>query len=316
MATVNGVASNYLDLLTKLRDFLVANGWVQIGGTASGAITSDSEFVSLKALGLTGDDEILMTLQTTSVPASNAYALRLRGHTAYVNPGVNQPGSDSPWVYLLTLNSPIEYWIVANGRRFILIAKVSSRYDAMYGGFILPEHLPSDWSYPLFVGASCAVGNVPQASDAMYHSNFWNTYSFGTPANNDTPTSAYLFSPIQAWVPVRNGYSSTSLGVEVNTGRITVPWNTASLQNVRRQIDDAPWVRQGQLAAVSKTPSGTIDINVPEGGAFYGSFDGVYYTPSFGATAEQETVIGGTTFKMFPNISRTSVGQFAAIKMD
>lgn len=318
MATATGTASNYLDLLTKLRDFLVANGWVQIGGTASGAIAADTEFVSLKGVGLTGDDEILVTLQPFSAPANNAYSLRLRGHTAYVNPGVDQPGSDSPWVYLLALNSPIEYWFIVNGRRFIVVSKSSSRYDAMYGGFILPEHLPSDWSYPLFVGASCNAGNLAQSSDQPYHSNFWHPFAANGSSNadNDNPTSSYLFSPMQAWAPIRNGYSLGGLAYDVYTGRMTIPWSGSSPRALRRQLDDTPWFRQGQLVAVARSATGAADVNVPEGGIFYGSFDGVYYTPAFGATAEQESTVGGVTFKMFPNVARTSDGQFAAIKMD
>ena len=318
MATTTGTASNYFDLLTQLRDFLVANGWTQIGGTSAGPITSDAQFVSLQGEGLTGDDEILVTLQPYSVSANNAYSIRARGHTAYVSPGVSQPGADSPWAYMLTLNSPITYWFVASGRRFIVIAKNSSRYDAMYGGFILPEHLPSDWSYPLFIGASCWTGDLAQSSDLPHHANFWNALAGdgSSDADNDNPSGAYLFSPIQAWVPVRNGYSYQGAPTYVQTGRMTIPWARTSQQNVRRQLDDAPWLRQGQLVAAAKNSSGTPDVNVPEGGVFYGSFDGVYYTPAFGATAEQEVVISGKTYMMVPNVGRTSDGHFAAIVLE
>lgn len=314
MATATGTASNYLDLLTKLRDFLVANGWTQIGGTASGAIAADSEFVSVQGPGLTDDDEILVTLQPFSNPANNAYSIRVRGHTAYVSPGTSQPGADSPWCYLLTLNSPVTYWFVCNGRRFIVIVKSSSRYDAMYAGFILPEHLPSDWSYPLFIGASSSTGAQAQANDNDYHSNFWNPFAQSSAGNNSL-TSAYLFSPMQAWVPIWNGYQSSS-PTYVSTGRQTIPWSRVSAQNLRRQLDGEPWFRQGQLVGIARTTSGGAENDLPEGGSFYGSFDGVFYTPAFGATAEQESTVGGVTYKMFPNIGRTADGHFAAIAME
>lgn len=315
MATATGTASNYLDLLTKLRDFLVGTvGWVQIGGKSSGDITADTDYVSLKGLGLTNTDEILVSLQPVSVPANNAYSLRVRGHTAYTNPGTSQPGSDSPWCYLLTLNSPITYWFIANGRRFIVIAKSGSRYDAMYAGFILPEHLPNDWSYPLFIGASYYNGNIAQSSDVDTHSNFWHPIS--TSDSNTNPVGSYLFSPMQSWVNIRNGYPQSGSVTTTSTGRVTIPWSRTVRQNFRRLLDDQPWVRRGQLVAYDRTSTGSIDNNVPEGGTFYGSFDGVFYTPSFGATAEQEAVIGGVTYKMFPNVGRTSDGQFAAIAME
>lgn len=315
MATTTGTANNYFDLLTKVRDYLVGTvGWVQIGGEASNPISSDAMFVSLKGPGLTGTDEILVTMQPSSVAANNAYAIRVRGHTAYVNPGVDQPGADSKWAYLLTFNSPVTYWIVANGRRFIVIVKNASRYDVMYAGFILPEHLPGDWSYPLFIGASCYTGEFAQSTDILEHSNFWNPMA--TSSGNTALSSAYLFAPMQSWVLVRNGYPQGSNLFTFSTGRVTIPWTRLCQQNLRRQLDNQPWFRRGQLAAIDRDSNGSVDSDVPEGGMFYGSFDGVFYTPAFGATAEQEAVVSGVTYKMFPNVGRTADGQFAAIAME
>lgn len=315
MATTTGTASNNFDLLTKIRDYLVGTiGWTQIGGVESGPITELAQFVSLQGPGLTGDDQILVTLQPFSAEANNAYSVRVRGHTAYTAPGVSQPGSDSPWAYMLTLNAPVTYWIVANGRRFIVIVKNGSRYDAMYAGFILPEHLPSDWSYPLFIGASNYTGSQSQATDDLTHSNFWNPIATGS--SNTASGSAFLFSPMQAWVIIRNGNPSSGSVSVHTTGRLTIPWSNVFLQNYRRQVDGEPWFRRGQLAGIARASNGTADSDVPEGGTFYGSFDGVFYTPAFGATAEQEAVVGGVTYKMFPNIGRTSDGQFAAIAME
>jgi len=315
VATTTGTADNHFDLLTKIRDYLVGTvGWTQVGGTSSGPINDLAQFVSLRGPGLSGDDQILVTMQPFSTAANNAYSIRVRGHTAYTTPGTSQPGADSNWCYLLTLNSPMSYWIVANGRRFIVVVKNSSRYDAMYAGFILPEHLPSDWSYPLFIGASSYTGSQSQANDEHYHSNFW--YPVATSALNTASGSSYLFTPMQAWAVIRDGYPGSSSVTNTDTGRMTIPWSRICLQNVRRQIDGDPWFRRGQIVAVNRDSAGSIDSQVPEGGVFYGSFDGVFYTPAFGATAEQESVVGGVTYKMFPNIGRTSDGQFAAIAME
>lgn len=316
MATTTGTANNYLDLLTKIRDYLVGTaGWTQIGGTAVGTpISGDTQYVSLQGPGLDDADQIMVTMQPFSASANNAYSIRVRGHTAYVNPGVDQPGADSPWVYLLTMNSPVTYWIVANGRRFIVIVKTSSRYDAMYAGFILPEHLPTDWSYPLYIGASSYTGTLSQANDEVTHSNFW--FPIATSDGNIYPTGAYLFSPVQAWVPIRNGWPAGNNNTNfLERGRMTLPWSRVCRQNLRRQLDGEPWFRLGQLAAFGRTAGGP-DGDVPEGGMFYGSFDGVYYTPAFGATAEQESEVGGVTYKMFPNVGRTADGHFAAIVME
>lgn len=314
MATTTGTAANYLALLAVIRDFAVNDcGWTQVGGE-TGPITDDAQFVSLEGPGLSGTDQILATLQPYSEPANNAYSVRVRGHTAYTAPGTEQPGSNSPWAYALAMNAPMTYWLVGNGRHVKAIIKSGSRYDAMYFGLMLPEHLPGDWSYPLFIGASAAWGTSPQSEDELWHSNFWNpTGGSGYGNANTADTGAYIFSPMQAWVPVRNGYAG---GSHFETGRFTLPWSRTHQQNLRRLIDDEPWFARGQVAVFARNSSGNADAAVPEGGQLLGSFDGVYYTPSFGATAEQEAVVGGKTYKMFPNVGRTSDGQFAAFLME
>lgn len=316
MATTTGTAANYLALLAAIRDFAVNDcGWTQVGGE-TGPITDDAQFVSLQGPGLSGTDQILATLQPYSVPANNAYSVRVRGHTAYTAPGTEQPGSNSPWAYALVLNAPMTYWLVGNGRHVKAIIKSGSRYDAMYFGLVLPEHLPGDWSYPLFIGASSAYGSNSQAEDAPWHSNFWNPCGTGFGNANTQDTSAYVFSPMQAWVPLRNAYSSSGGFAFLDTGRFCTPWSGTFQQNLRRQLDGQPWFARGQLAVFARNSSGNSDAYVPEGGMLLGSFDGVYYTPSFGATAEQEAVVGGKTYKMFPNVGRTSDGQFAAFLME
>lgn len=318
MATETGTAANYRDILTRLRDFAVADcGWAQIGGQ-TGPVVSDDDFVSLQGPGLAGSDQILASLQTFSAPANNAYSIRARGHTAYTAPGTSQPGSDSPWVYALALNAPLDYWFVGNGRHVKAVIKSGSRYDALYFGLILPEHLPGDWSYPMFVGASSPSGAIAQSSDVPSHSNFWapvGSTNGGGASTRDT--GAYVFSPMQAWVPVRNGHTSSATSASTaSTGRVSAPWSGLFQQNQRRLLDDQPWFTRGQIAVFSRESNGSADPQVPEGGQLLGSFDGVFYTPSFGATAEQEAVIGGRTYKMFPNVGRTSDGQFAAFLME
>lgn len=314
MAVSTGTAANYRELLTKIRDFvLTVPGWSQIGGQ-TGAIAADTDFVSLKGTGYAGEDQIFVSLQPYSSPTSNQYGLQLRGHTSYTAPGTTQTGADSPWTYLPTLNSTVGYWVIANARRFIVIVKTNTRYDAMYAGFILPEHMPADWSYPLYVAASSPV-QVAANSDATSHSNFWNACNDVNSGSNTTPSAGYLFSPIQSWVPIRNALGGTT-ATYTDTGRMTIPWNRTHNQLVRRAIDDSPWVARGQLVGLYRASNGIADSGVPELGTFYGTMDGVFYTPSFGATAEQEATIDGKTYMMVPNVARTSNGHFAAFLME
>jgi hypothetical protein len=325
MAWVTDTATNITDLLARLRDFLtthpdlVAAGqqWQVVGGTAAGAISAN-EFVSFKGRGLAGDDEIYFSAQAWIVPASNFYNLAFRGHTAYnpALPTLDPPGANSNYVSILGVNSPIKYWFIANGRCFKVITRINGRYDAAYVGFILPEHLPGDWSYPLFIGASYLGRNAVASMDAYMHSNFWNPRA--DDASNVSNSQAYLFSPMQAWVPIRNSIQEYN---NVDDGRVTAPWvPTMCNNNWRSLLDGTRWLQRGQLAAVGwgrgNPDRGSPSPNVPERGQFYGGFDGVFYTPSFGAAAEQLATVNGIDHLLIPNVFRTGDGQFAAFALE
>lgn len=325
MAWKSGTAANVNDLLLQLRDFLTSDPalvaanqqWTAIGGVISGPIAAN-DFVSFKGRGLAGTDEIYLSLQAYTDVSNSYYTLGLRGHTAYnpALPSFDPVGANSNQVGMPLVNSAFVYWFIANGRCFKVITRVNGRYDALYAGFILPEHLPEDWSYPLFIGASSYSRLNLASDDSNMHSNFWNPS--GSNTMNTSLAQAYLFSPMQAWVPVRNT-SSTSYSAQT-VGRLTVPWAPICNSNHRRLLDGTAWLQRGQLLAVayqSGNPDlGTAYDQVPEGGQFYGGFDGVFYTPSLGAVAEQRITADGVEHLLIPNVYRTGDGQFAAFALE
>lgn len=311
MAYITGEAANYLNLLEVLRDFLttdeslVADGqqWTQIGGS-TGALAS-GDFVSLRGPGLGGTDQILMSLDSVTNVAAGQYNLRLRGHTAYNedNPTVSPPGLNSPVVNMPLVNAPIRYWIVASGRRFILVAKSNNRYDVMYGGFVLPRHLPSDWPYPLLIAGSSPSSAV-SSSDAYNHTNPWRSAE-----------TSFLFTPQQLWRPLKNIVSS---GSNNNNGADNSPtqgdlicaeWSTnMGVSAFARTLDGQPWLQQGSLAQF-----GTSGV---EARNFLGHFDGIYFTPAAGATVESTIEYDGGQYLVVPNVYRNSDGQMAAIHLE
>lgn len=314
MATETGTATSHLDLLAKLRDFLVANDWEQIGGLTSGTPTN-TDYMSFKGIGTGGTDEIFVSLTPSASVAAGYYNIGLRGHTAYNegSPGVDQAGADSQWVYVLLANTSIPYWFFVNERRFIVVTRVNGRYDSLYGGFLLPEHLPGDWSYPLFIGGSSYSATALASSDALTHSNYWNATA--SSRTNPAQSTAHMFSPIQAWVPVRNQTgASRDLGGD---SRNTIPWGSAFPMNFRRCLDNTPWMQRGQVVGFGYDQNGTAFNEMPEGGVLYGAFDGVYYSPAFGGVAEQVVTDTATSkeYQLFPNVFRTSDSEFVAIEV-
>ena len=297
MAYTTGEAANHLDMLVRLRDYLVSNGWAQVGGQ-TGAVAS-GDFVSLSGPGLSGTDQILLTVQAFTNAPAGVFSLRMSGHTAYnpALPTIDPPGLNSPWVYAPLVNDRIRYWIVVNGRRFILIAKVNNRYDVFYGGFILPEHLPSDWSYPFLIGGS-ANAYMQSSVDTVHHRNFWSGYNSG-----------YLFTPSQVWRAMNN-YRADGFVQPLSDALSSIDWRQgAGLTAYTRTLDDQPWISRGRIAEFFDGDAGS-----PRN--MLGHYDGVFYTPAAGAVIESLIEHGGKQYLVVPNVYRTSDLNVAAICLE
>jgi hypothetical protein len=159
MAYETGIASDHLDLLLRFRAFvtghanLVAAGqaWQELRWVAQ----ATTQELILNARGLAGNDETYCGLISQETAASDLYQWKVLGSTGYLS-GANfagQPGVSSDH-YLTLWNSPMRYWLVANGRRAILAVKVSSRYMLMHLGFLTPYATPSQFPYPFFVSST------------------------------------------------------------------------------------------------------------------------------------------------------------------
>lgn len=299
MAYITGEANNHLDLLAVLRDFLTSGpGWSVVGGVASGAVAHD-QFVSLKGPGLGGTDQVFLTIKTHTNTPAGIYSLQMRGHTAY-NPSVpsdTPPGLNSPWVYLPLINDPIRYWIVASGRRFVMVAKANNRYDVFYGGFILPEHLPADWSYPMLIGGS-ANGLMAASTEGANHRNFWSPYQ----------GQGYVFTPAQLWRGMSHVSGNEGSGATDNA-LVSVDWvDGLAFPNKARAIDNSPWVSPGRIAEVS-----TSSLNPCN---FLGVYDGIFYTPAAGTVVEQIIEHGGKDYLVVANVFRNSNNNLIALCLE
>lgn len=314
MAWTSGTATNYLDLVRRLRDFLLTDptlvglgqNWQQISaagelGGLSPAPTAPTlvatNQIMLQGPGLSGDDEILVSLQFSENVGLNRYNIGVRGQTSYmpsVTAGVQAGASAACW--MLCINAPMRYWFIANGRRFIVITQANAQYEQMYAGFILPEHLPEDWPYPMFVGACANVDTLQNTSVADAHSAYWNPYMQSTAI--DGSANAYLCGPDLNWRPIANTNPSSTTTYNVMTA-----WGPyVGRSNYRQSISGLPIVVQGDLF----TASAAI------GRAYFGRFDGVYELAAFGMTPELTATIDGVDYIAIPNVFRVSDGNYCA----
>lgn len=203
MAYETGTASNYRDLLNRFRAFVTGNPTLVAAGQAWQELRwveqAATQELILKATGLSGNDEIYCGLYSSENPTYDLYQWKLLGYTGHLAGASfsGQPGVSSDH-YLSLWNSPMTYWLVANGRRAILAVKVSTRYMLMHLGFLMPYATPTQFPYPFFIsGTDNYYYGGRRWSDV---STQWNYQMRGIAGNWATPSRypsghTYKYSP-------------------------------------------------------------------------------------------------------------------------
>lgn len=210
MAFSTGTAANHTALYTALITFLTSNAdlvaasqdwsivWTHASGQASGVV--------LQGPGLAGQDEVLIGLKLVTRPTADEYEIQMVGMTGIIGTATEITGhvNVTPHVVRMFLDSsPMTRWFVANGRRFAVVAKMSTVFQTMYGGLILPYSMPDQYAYPLFIGGSAGEtdqsGLTSWRSVSAYHRHFPYSY-YDAPASQIHYGSAFLLSPQGDWL--------------------------------------------------------------------------------------------------------------------
>lgn len=262
------------------------------------AAMADKEYV-VRGPGLSESDEIYVALATVSSAQNDLYNVLCRYATGFdatksahpnatlLLPGV--PTSISP--YLLAWNQSIKYWFIANGRRFIVIAKVSTTYASMYGGFVMPYGLPSEFPYPIAAGASCAA-NLRWSDQTTQHSSFWNPAGL-------------------------NSQSATSLGLRRTDGSVD------AFKNIFGSSDGLAWTypyrnnigyRSSPDSSYAIQP--IVLFSSLGGGNVWGELDGVFHISGFSNAAENIFSLDGDDYLVVQSGFRTATTDYAAILLE
>jgi hypothetical protein len=304
MAVETGTASGWIDFYNKLRDFLTTNAdliadgqeWTQIAGEMG--VLGDADEIVLQGPGLAGSDEVLVGITPEFSVDSDYFNLGFTGMTMYsailgdVVAQVNNSGRR----YIYLWEDDIDYWFVANGRRFIVAARVSTNYFAAYCGFTLPYELPSLWPYPLFIGASDSNGAGRWSNVAFRRKNFFDPGRQGS----------RLMFPDVIWREVSNYDDGTSdSSVTANTNTINVePWRYGDQNVLRENLDGSYSLQQARIACDSPYEAQLCALQ------------GVYHVSGFSLAPGALIDIGGTDYLVVSNIYRTGIGNVCAIKLD
>ena len=326
MASASGTATSYLDLLSRLKTFLTTDGslvsasqnWTALKDTTSEVDhptgSTPERHLYLRGPGLAGTDQIHVNLRAYRDPSDILYYnWELRGTVGFNTnePYGNQPGTSPRDPASATLGGPrltlingnMNYWFVANGRRFIVLVDVNGTWANMYGGFYLPYATPSEFQYPFYIAGNAALENQTPSSGSFALGSF-----FDPPGVLNVPGSnaAYLRDFGGSWVSVAN-YTSANGNVRQDTN--VWPFNFFKRETLNSDV-------------AIQTPS---DVSIPlpciihsslDGGNVFGELDGVYWVSGVGRSPTDTLTIGGDSYLIVRNAFRQNPSyDYIAVKL-
>ncbi len=306
MAFTSGTATDYHDLLDKLRLYLVAQGWTELNWDAPAGLT-DTATLQVRGPGAGADKQVFINIQTTYRGSDNSYAWQLRGAIGY-EPGADwgtQPG-ESPQVFYNLWPNSIDYWFYVNDRRFIVIAKIGIVYIPMYAGFFLPFATPAEYPFPLYVAGNMSELQVYNYGQA--HNRF-----FVDPGIN----SAYYRRRLDGtWGALRNHGTGIELDNVFSEESIHMWPHRCGRADGRDDLGywENIWLQNMRPNLSGELPMFTPHVIDTQRRLMAGALDGTYITGGFNRVPEQTVTLGSRTFRLFPNVFRSRPRDFMAIE--
>lgn len=259
-----------------------------------------------QAPGNGGLDEIIVGASAFTNVSADYYNWRLGGFTGFnsATPFNQQAGylsnnqaQSSPSLNLWNHSTP--YWFIANGRRVIVVAQVSTVYVAAYLGLTSSYMSPGSFPLPLVVAGSMAWNGEPALTSANWR---W-SYSGAEITNFPIPLSAISAGDFQSQLRLRlpagiwRGFDLNPNGVTY--GRI---WPYLSGFTGWTPNLDGSYALLPIILA-----DGTPNV--------YGELEGVAAVAGFGNGAGNTIAIGGVNWLVVPNVFRTTQSSYFAVRL-
>lgn len=334
MASTSGTATNYLNLMTLLKTFLTTDAtlvadneeWTALKDVTDefalpdGGLETPERHLYLKGQGLSQTDEIHVNIRAYRDPSDlNYYNWDIRGAVGFdgAESFDNQP-SGSPiqtsglfgGPRVLLSNGSIDFWFVANGRRFIVIANVNGTWSSMYGGFYLPYGTPSEMPYPFYIAGNGAAETTPASEGSDRVSSFWDPtgQSAITPPSNN---AGYMRDFNGAWKQVVNYTYATGVtrGVVHDSAGM---WPVNFFYYQSNNLGDA--LIQNDDGSTTVLP---VVLNSPvDGGNVFGELDGVVFISGVSRSPADTLTIGSDTYLVVRSSFRQNPAfDYAAINL-
>ncbi len=329
MAFETGTAATRQEFRTKLIEFLTENAdlvaadqaWTVAWEPPNGS--EDMDDIVLKGPGLAGQDNVYVALRMAEDIPQDAYWMDFRGCAGVIGSAVryNEHVNPQPFPSRLFLDTaPMTYWFIANGRRFIIVLKISTIFQCVYAGLFLPYGTPISYPYPLFVGAAASEwrGHSDSArnwrSTAAGFANWWNGY--WSNGGFDQPPAAYLMSPAGEWLSVagEGSIANLSFGPQ-DTSRDGYFIGRGENQN---QYPDEQFVNARARAAYggqfTMMPLQLFMANPTK--QTYGIMDGVNKCQGQDNASENIITLDSVDYLVVQNTFRTAIDQYVAVALE
>lgn len=290
-----------LNVTANNGETLLALSELQLRKTAAGtniARYTKTEHI-LRGPGLAGADQIFVGIRQYESQASDYYNFELTGFTGY-GAGLDftaQPGYLTTPVYVHLWNSSIPYWLIANGRRIVLVAKVSTVYQALHLGFINPYASPGQYPYPLAIGGCSDVQTQRWSATDESHRHFTDPGAY----------TLYLRDPGGLWQGFANFWQSNGeAGLYTNN---VWPYQARSteVQNLFRTLRDQPDATYALFPLILTRSSPTV--------AGLGEIDGCFALSGHNNAAENICQVSSQDHLVVQNVFRTARYYYWALKL-
>ena len=324
MAVEIGTATDHVDLYNKLYTFLTANpdlvaanqqwtlAWSHPDASYPFTPGQTGSDIVLKGPGNAGLDEVYVGMRLNADTPADIFGIWFSGSQGVVsaNPTFSDHVNSAPAMHMPVADYAMDYWFVADGRRFIVVVKVSTTFVAAYEGLFLPYATPQEYPYPM-ISSGCSLHAKRWSDENPAHTHFCmpNLSRFDYQQGNE-PYEGYgsypqndgllrVLSPSGEWVMFNNQY---------NDYRV-FPWSSPR-GNVSYVSTQTSLIGGGQMI----TPATLVGEGSRLNGAI-GVLDGVFHVTGFGNAAENLVSVAGTDYLVVQNMFRTNFTDYWALRL-
>ena len=319
MAVEIGTASSHWDLMLKLEAFLTSNPalvaanqqWEvkkdNVVNPHTSNTTADKDGYSLHRFfvghGLDGQDNIIVPMVLRHNVSLNyytmtAYAARSYATDKSISGQLTDNAVGAIWATISLWQTNMKYWFIANGRRFIIVVKVSNRYATMYCGFIKPSGTDLEYPYPLLIGGNHTLTDRPYTND-------------------ETDTNRSFFNP-----QANASSNASSCMIYTPSGRLCFLDNQGGAyvkpQNYLIGVT-YPYHYNHYIGKTLDDEYVLLDIDIVQwhGGMNHlGWFDGAYFVTGFENSPENIITVGNDSYLCVSAMVQNDYNNWVAIKLE